>query len=346
MRTSILLVCGIIVAFCLWLLLHQAKAIPKTDQLPTTARQSGDQQAPSNVVVKPQVPINLKTTVVSQASITPILTLGSTNAINPQLLADWQAPIEFYGKVVDENSNPVPSAAVDFRWAEVPTEGGNRVTNMESDAKGLFALHNAIGLNLSVSVSKDGYYTSRKDNGSFTFGSLGGQKFSPDSLNPVIFHLRRKGTSERLIKTDFPAGMGQIVQLHHDGTPIEIDLFNASQVQPGNGQLKLEFWRDISNINTTPFDWKLQLSVPGGGIVATPEEFAFQAPEDGYQPSIIIDMQSTNKDWQSEIRNKYYFTLSDGKFGLIDIYFLPRNGVFTIQSVINSSGSRNLEPSN
>lgn len=32
--------------------------------------------------------------------------------------------------------------------------------------------------------------------------------------------------------------------------------------QPVSGQLHLEFWRDISNINKQPFDWKLQLTGP------------------------------------------------------------------------------------
>ena len=35
--------------------------------------------------------------------------------------------------------------------------------------------------------------------------------------------------------------MGQIAQLHHDGTPVELDLFKGAQVPAGSGQLKLGF---------------------------------------------------------------------------------------------------------
>ena len=97
-------------------------------------------------------------------------------------------------------------------------------------------------------------------------------------------------------------------------------------------------------MNIQPFNWKLQLSALGGGLVETDEEFDFQAPESGYQPSIVIDMPATNQNWQGEVRSKYYIQLPDGKYGRIDFYLLPRNGVFTVQTVINPTGSRNLEP--
>jgi hypothetical protein len=93
-----------------------------------------------------------------------------------------------------------------------------------------------------------------------------------------------------------------------------------------------------------PFNWKLQLSVLNGGLVETDEEFAFQAPQNGYQPSIVIDMPATNQNWLGEIRSKYYVQLPDGKYGRIDFYLLPYNGVFKVQSAINPDGSRNLEP--
>jgi hypothetical protein len=138
----------------------------------------------------------------------------------------------------------------------------------------------------------------------------------------------------------------KIAQLHHDGTPVELNLLNGTQVPAGSGQLKLELWRDISDMKKQPFDWKLQLSMPSGGLVPTDEEFAFQAPESGYQPSIVIDMPATNQDWLGEVRSKYYVQLPDGKYGRIDFYLLPRNGVFTVSSSINPTGSRNLEPAN
>lgn len=272
--------------------------------------------------------------------------VAKTNPAAAIFLGMWQGSIEFYGKVVDESSNAVAGAQVAFKWVEVPTETGNRTAWTESEANGMFSLHGQHGLSLSVSVSKDGYYASRRDNDTFNFGPLEGEPFAPDQAKPVIFTLRKKGTGESLVQTEFPPGMGQIAQLRHDRTPAEIDLIKGEKVSGESGQLKLEFWRDISNKQAKVFDWTLQISVPGGGLIQTTEEFAFQAPEKGYQPSIIIDMLATNQNWQGEVRNKYYVQLPDGKYGRIDLYLLPYNGVFTLQSAINPSGSQNLEPAN
>jgi len=99
----------------------------------------------------------------------------------------------------------------------------------------------------------------------------------------------------------------------------------------------------FSNSKANIYDWKLQLSVPGSLLVETPEEFPFQAPESGYQPTVVVDMPATNQPRQCEIRTEYYVQLPDGKCGQISFYLLPRNWVFTVQSTINPSGSRNLE---
>jgi hypothetical protein len=54
-------------------------------------------------------------------------------------------------------------------------------------------------------------------------------------------------------------------------------------------------------------------------------------------------MPATNQNWQGEVRSTYYIQLPDGKYGWIDFYLLPRNGVFEVQSAINPTGSLNLE---
>jgi hypothetical protein len=255
---------------------------------------------------------------------------------------EWRVPINFYGKVVDENENPVPGASVSFGWTDLSPQGYSRASTT-SDTGGLFALEGQTGKHLSVGVSKEGYYTSRSNLDSF-FYSGKSENFVPNQNVPIVFHLRKKGKSEDLIQKDFPPGIGQYWQLHHDGTPIELDLLNGSQNVSGSGQLKLEFWRDISDLHKQPFDWKLQLSVRGGGLIETNEEFAFEAPESGYQSPIVIDMPATNQDWLGEFRSKYYIQLPNGNYGRFDFYLLPRNGVFTVHSAINPTGSRNLEP--
>jgi len=329
--------------FCLWLLLHhaneQAKSKPQETASILTNR-------PPATPVQPQtLEQHQGTNAALPVKVSAAKTAAWPTAENSsqQALAAWQAPIEFYGKVLDENTNPVEGASVSFQWDESATVDVARTIATKSDLDGLFSLQGQHGRSLEVSVSKDGYYASRGDKTGYLY-ALTSEKFSPSMLNPVVFHLRKKGLGAELIQKDFPPGMGQYWQLHHDGTPIELDLLSGSQTVAGNGQLKLELWRDVSNMKRQPFDWKLQLSIPNGGLIETNEEFAFQAPKSGYQPSIVIDMPATNQNWQAEIRNKYYIQLPDGNYGRIDFYLLSRNGVFEVHSAINPTSSRNLEP--
>src|SRR5436190_1143970 len=151
------------------------------------------------------------------------------------------------------------------------------------------------------------------------------------------------GQGVELISADYPVGM-TYPQLRHDGTPVELDLLKGGQTAPGAGQLKMEFWSDKTNRNNNVFNWKLKLSVPGGGLVETKEELPFLAPESGYQLPLVVDMPTTNKNWNSDIRTKYYIHLPDGKYGRVEIDFLAFNGGIRVHSVLNPSGSRYLEP--
>lgn len=253
---------------------------------------------------------------------------------------EWRTPIEFYGMVVDESNNPVSDVQIDFSCNDLsPT--GTTDYHTASDGNGLFSLKNITGKLLVINnISKEGYYTSKEDNTSFEYGD---SHLVADPNQPVIFHLRKKKQGADLVVIDYP-GFARIAQLKHDGTPIDLDLFKGVPVAAGTGQLKLEFWRDLSDRNAKFFDWKLQISIPNGGLVGTDEEFPFMAPENGYQPSIVMDMQTNDPNWQGNMKTKYYFQLPDGKYGRFDFEFLPHNGVFTVHSAINTDGTRYLEP--
>jgi hypothetical protein len=244
---------------------------------------------------------------------------------------------DFYGKVIDQYGQPVAGADVSVEVNLTIGRGGTQKN--QTDAAGLFQFTGLRGQSLNITPGKKGFLISGRGLG---LKGLNGSDTGPN--NRAVYTMWKLRGAEPMIATAFPVGMGKITQLHHDGTPVELDLLKGTQVPAGSGQLKLEFWRDISNKNARTFDWKLQLSTPQGGLAETREEFAFQAPESGYQPSIVIDMPATNQNWQGEVRSKYYIRLPDGKYGRIDFYLLPFNGVFTVQSAINPTGSQNLEP--
>jgi hypothetical protein len=260
-------------------------------------------------------------------------------------LALWQAPIEFYGKVVDENSNAVAGAKIGFHWVEIPTEEGNRTTTTESDAAGLFSLHGQRGPSLTVWFSKEGYYSSRGGQMSFNYAS-GPDILSPDPQNPVVFNLKKKGTPEPLVHI---AGIGLRTMrdylLAADGKPTEVSLRDGRLAPAGQRDLKVEF-RAGESIAPSEISWWCRVTVPDGGLIQTSEEFPFLAPENSYQEFDQWSITSTN--WTESLDKQYYVKLRDGNFGRVKLRVIgvPKRAYFRMESFLNPSGSRNLEPAN
>ena len=254
---------------------------------------------------------------------------------------EWRTPIEFYGRVVDESNNMVAGAMVDYSCND-DSSTGTSYYHTTSDSNGSFSFAGIHGKLLEVHLSKKGYY-SYDPHGQFFNYSGENHNFIPDAGNPVIFRMRRMGEAAERIKNDFPS-FAHIAQLKHDGTPLILNLYTGQQALGNSGQLKLEYWRDLKEKNPRLFNWQLHITMAGGGLIGTGDEFPFSAPDNGYQPIQGFDMQTNTPDWQNGVNTNYYFQLPDGKYGRMFFEFIPWNGVFTIHSLINPSGSRNLEP--
>lgn len=206
MKKYIWTVCTLILAICMLVLLRNAakqpQAIPTGKSEILTNHQSQAEQA--KVGNNQPIPKALSTTVVPAVTVASNTTTaleaagGATSFEMAQILAAWQTPIEFYGKVVDEHSNAVSGVKVNFHWVDAPREDGNRTTNTESDAEGLFSLHGQRGPSLSVTISKEGYYAAHRGEQGFKYGPFGNPDFSPDQRNPIIFYLRKKGARRRV----------------------------------------------------------------------------------------------------------------------------------------------------
>jgi hypothetical protein len=260
-----------------------------------------------------------------------------------EVLSTWQAPIEFYGKVVDDNTNAVAGATVTFHWVETPTENGNRTSTVLSDAAGLFSLTGARGPSLSVSVSKDGYYTSRSPGlPDFRYGFFANSDYSPDEGNPVVFRLHKKGTPEPLVATK------RNYRIPRDGTPVAIDVVTGASTPGENGNLVVRCWtNDEGKRSGQKYDWHCVITIPGGGAISTDEEFPFLAPETGYKSTVEINMPAYLPDWKDDVDLKFYHRLADGRYGRMTFSMVAHGQHFCmIDAVLNPTGSRNLEPPN
>ena len=346
MRTRVALFCGIILAFCVWLLLYRANEQTKSGsqetQLMPTKQQSAipPAQTQSAEESTPKQPPALA------AETTHRSTAESSNDLEQSLITEWQAPIEFYGKVVDEDTNPIEGANVQFQWSESPTQNVAKTSVTKSDPDGLFSFQGERGRSLDVSVSKEGYYSSRKDKIGYMY-ALADDIFSPSISNPVIFHLRKKGKGESLIHI---GGIGLHTMrdylLSPDGKPTDISLFSGQLTAAGQGDLQVRFQAGPSLDNfPSRITWQYQVTVPGGGLILTDEEFPFLAPENGYQASDEYSVDATN--WTQTINRQYYLKLRNGNFGRVIIRVIGTSRpFFRLDSYVNPSGSQDLEPAN
>lgn len=232
--------------------------------------------------------------------------------------ADWKVALNFYGKVVDENDQPVTGATVHYEWNTtwVPMSGGTAYADTFSDGAGLFSLTGQHGKILGVHIEKEGYYTDNGGHGdpSFEYANPSSPYwYEPDASNPVIFHLRRKGEGAKLFSKS--------LNIH------SLDRVNLMQgfIKP-DGVLTIA--TDFSKFlpGNQPFPWTASLSMAEGGLVETDDQFPFLAPTNGYTSTINFDMTNTDRSvWQDGVKKTYYF-------------YLPSTNIYGRMTVTISSG--------
>jgi hypothetical protein len=252
-------------------------------------------------------------------------------------LNEWRTPIEFYGKVIDENTNSVAGAQVDFDCNDL-SAAGTSYYHTQSDADGLFSIQDINGKLLGVKVSKSNYYSYQPHGLDFYYAGQN-QNFVPDVMNPIIFRLKKKGIAEPLIVFE------KNFQISVSGKPLEIDLKTGMTVSPGKGNIIAEFVKQQpQNPNDRLYDWSFKITVPNGGLTQSTSEFDFSAPASGYEPSDSVEMKSSlGQNWQSRMKRQYFLRLPDGKYARVILDLMSHNGSLKVQSFINPSGSPNLE---
>jgi hypothetical protein len=172
-----------------------------------------------------------------------------------------QVPLDFYGRVVDEDGAGVPNTRIVFSYSHFdPLQPfylfyGTSELSLMSDNAGNFAVRGIQGYGFSVKVSKEGYdaSTSNFRGASIVGGPDRPVKTSQDS--PMIFHLRKKGLAEPLIYVD------RSYRLARDGSPKLIDLLTGRTNTP-NADLRIQAWTDEQHKDKEyRYDFRVRIEV-------------------------------------------------------------------------------------
>lgn len=273
-------------------------------------------------------------------------------------LDSYKHPIALYGKVVDQFGEPVPGATVEIFVAAKPyeegTEGGDAV--LTTDEEGRFSIVGLTGSSIGASAMKEGYLRIPPLNSfsssarlSYTGGDGTGDRHTTPS-NPIILKLLKIGTIDPMIHIDKKRW-----KLPLDGTPKMI----AIDSEEGKGEHQIEFrLRSSTHIRElpgndayTPFDWSLEIRVPGGGFVWDESDARFEAPASGYKEKVLFKYSATmpRKEWKRVQHGRYFVKFADGFYGRIQFEInggSDRKPLYMESWLSLKAGSRNLATEN
>jgi len=257
----------------------------------------------------------------------------------------YSTPIVFYGKIVDEKSNPISGADVHYSASVNPLTDGKKYDGI-SDLNGWFSISKIKGASLYVTVWKKGYYPIENlSGGAFAYGvppSSDIDRPLPTKDNPAVFVLRKMGETVSLVP------IGRDVAIPKDGTPVEISLSTGTEVPEGEGDIIVECWTKNEGLDPNlneHYDWRFRLTIPDGGLVERKDEFDFIAPETGYRPMIEFNMLKDAPEWKGDFQDEYFLRLKDNRYARMEFRMTSRGDHFaTVTSYLNPSpGARNLE---
>jgi hypothetical protein len=260
---------------------------------------------------------------------------------------EWKIPIRFYGKVLDQNNNPIDNASVHFQWVNLRGSEGVEEADTITDTHGRFSLEGKRGKNLGVRISKEGYYdvSPYENQLDFEYANPAENTFyEPDASNPVIFLMRRKGKMEALIAKEVE------LELSGQGTTGTVDL-STGGVSPSGGQLQVTVWKptitteQINAGKVFPYDWRLQIRINHGGLAEQKDVFPFEAPESGYVAQYDATFHPTNgASADVAVDKQFYFHFGrPPKYGRLRVRTAGDRPYVSIDYWLNPSGSRNLE---
>jgi hypothetical protein len=253
----------------------------------------------------------------------------------PDEVDDWyNTDATFYGRVLDLEGNPVPSAEVGYTRPPHPlhntgsTAGLQRLTKTDSD--GRFSIVGYKAPSLRIAVAAAGYYTMPESTKDLSFAPLPAfirdkpppgvivpVLHQPDPNNPVVFRLRKMGKTIPLYSNSrtMPVGYALITSMEH----AQFVRNPQGHTVTVRGDVDRTTVRPGKQSNQPYFDWSVEISVAGGGLVERTEAEEFTAPEAGYREKIQVEFFAANApgDWTARPKLDYYVRFPDGTFGRV-----------------------------
>lgn len=255
------------------------------------------------------------------------------------------APIAFYGRVVDQDGKPLSGVAVSFTVTAIPKipvpwgPDESMTGSCATDQNGVFSVRDKYGVGFGVdSLVKAGYRaTGFYQQGHVRYEPYSMQKHIPDSSKPVEF---------MLIRDDLPRAekvADKLLNFTWNAGPVRLDCGNMI------GAMVLTPAREGMNPanKLQPFDWSIEILGKGFGMALLPDPDCRIAPTAGYQTQCRLGFPKESKKWRARESYSYAIKTSDGNYGIMKLDVAGdgedghMSGSVTIH--LNKNGSRNLD---
>jgi hypothetical protein len=269
--------------------------------------------------------------------------------------SERNVPIDFWGKVVDQNNSPLSGVRVTLRARTIAPSGEQTTavfptTNMVTGENGLFEIHGMNGDVLTIqSIQKDGYEPEPGSSRGFPYGHR--QEFAPSANNPVVLTMWQTNLSQPLISRDLNS------KLSSDGRNYSIDLKDGTITEGDtmSGDLQLSVKRPTTVQQGQKYDWLLTMKAPNG-LRQELDAYSpmYIAPRDGYTNDFEFTRRGSESGWGSSSGDiRFYLRLRDNKYGKftinVDSFFDGNiagyalgDGKLSVHSWVNPTGSRVL----
>ncbi|HEX3800373.1 MAG TPA: Ig-like domain-containing protein [Verrucomicrobiae bacterium] len=341
---SLVAIVALLIALIIW---HESKNSAKPSSEVDEPNVAPQVTTPSVATAPPQSsPPAAKPAKGADLSLSPPLskadrTIGMLSTYN-------DVPIVFYGRVEDQFSNAVANATVNF---DVRVYNGTESTvkrgQVMTDADGFFTVSGYRGQELGLVPKKMGYVLATTGSGtSFKYSKLEEHPYVPDAANPTVIKMWKLQGAEPLVTID------QHYKIPFTGAPIFVDLVTGKIVSTG-GDLEIIVKRAAGAITQVNHgDWSVEFAPVNGGIMESDyhtSQVAFSAPENGYQNSLLVQMNHDNPDWFDNIQKVFFLTSRGGQvYSKVSVDFGINSDPGSMmwlqfKGVANANGSRNWE---
>lgn len=250
--------------------------------------------------------------------------------------------IQFWGKVVDQNSKPLEGVRISYRVGQPrhAWDSNTVVKNTTTGMDGLFYIEDSGDGFSFQAFQKEGYQQGSGMNMSFTYSSSP-EKFNPKKTNPKTYTLIKAEEMQSLLP------FSKQLVLKWDNLPVRYNLRTGKFDSSGEIEITARRGKIEGEGREARYDWSCKIQAIKGGIMETAREKAYMAPENGYMQFWEYGYLATDPQWKIARGDVHLvFHLPDGNYGRLE---LDINSEFEskisgrISSYLNPSGGRLLE---